>query len=138
MSAPRRSLIVRSLAWIGLSTWLAGCTQWSPMDPSRSYADAVTEEQPEVIQIETADGEELKLYQAMIVGDSIVGTTDWRAESVEQNDARVAVALDDVAGIDQRRPFTAGTVMLVIVVAGVAFIGLASAAAAQGFGQWGS
>jgi len=103
MRTRRSSPVIRCLALLGLCSWLVGCQHWVAIE--EPYADAITEKEPGELRIRTVAGDEVKLRNAALVGDSIVGTERGESTSIP-----MAVALSSVASVDERKADAAATV----------------------------
>lgn len=127
----------RFVAILMLGAFMTGCMHWAYADstPAQAFRSG------DNIIVETTDGREIGLWDAEIVGDSIVGLgyavgvpyQDGREKPAESQRSRRTVALRDVSRVMTRQvdgastSFAAGLGMGLIALAvafGVAFSGM--------------
>jgi len=117
----RRSAFLRLVVLpFTLLAFLPACHKWSEV---RTTVDATTA-LPNPARLTLNNGDRITLEDATISGDSVVGIRERRSEISPIR--RVAIALGDVAGVEERSVKIGESVGTGVGVAGVLFLGLAA------------
>jgi hypothetical protein len=105
-----------------LGVFLAGCTTWRPTTVSPKQV--IEEEQPSSVRVTQTDGTLLVLSNPSIVNDSIVTVVEERVCQTSvaggrfncvEAQARMLIALDEVASLELRR-VSPGLTLFVVAV----------------------
>ena len=110
-----------------IALWTTGCMSWQtqraplPQDPNTSSSQ-------EKIRVELLGGTQVVMYDAHVIGDSLVGTI---APASAANHARIAIARRDVQRVSTVR-FSAGRTIGAVAMIAVAALVIAGVNAKPG------
>jgi hypothetical protein len=113
----RRSPFLRRVVLpLTLLAFLSACHKWVPLEPP--VAQAITEEEPGTVRVTLADNSRVVLKEPHISGDSLIAFEEGKEPQT------VALLLEDLQRVEEKRANTPATIGLVVGSLGVA-IGLA-------------
>ncbi len=112
----RSPLLRRVILPLTLLAFLSACHKWVPLEPP--VAQAIAETESGTIRVTLADSSRIVLKEPHISGDSLMAFED------EKEPQTVALLLEDLQRVEEKRANTPATIGLVVGSIGV-FIGLA-------------
>ena len=119
----RRSPLLRRVVLpLTLLAFLSACHKWVPLEPP--VARAITEKDPGTVRVTLADSSQVVLKEPRISGDSLIAFEDGKEPQT------VALLLEDLQRVEEKRANTPATVGLIVgslALAYVAFVVIACA-----------
>ena len=110
----RRSPFLRRVILpLTLLAFLSACHKWVPLEPP--VAQAIAEQQPSTVRVTLADSSQVVLKEPHISGDSLVAFEDGKDAQA------VALLLEDLQRVEERRANTPATIGLVVGSIAAAF-----------------
>ncbi len=121
----RRSPLLRRVVLpLTLLAFLSACHKWVPLEPP--VAQAITEEEPGTVRVTLADNSRVVLKEPHISGDSLIAFEEGKEPQT------VAVPLEDLQRVEEKRANTPATVVLILGAAVLAFFALGVIACSGG------
>ncbi len=103
----RRSPCLRRVVLpLTLLAFLSACHKWVPLEPP--VAQAIAEEEPGTVRVTLADGWQRVLKEPRISGDSLIAFEEGKKPRT------VALPLEDLQRVEERRANTPATIGLVV------------------------
>jgi hypothetical protein len=109
-----------------LALWSTGCASWQTQHAPLPQAPSSTSSQSG-IRVELRSGAQIMLYEAGVLGDSLVGMT---APAASPSRARVAFATSDVRRVTTKK-FSLGRTVAAVATIGLASLVIAGASASS-------
>ena len=109
----RSPLLRRVILPLTLLAFLSACHKWVPLEPP--VAQAITERDPGTVRVTLSDGWQRVLKEPHISGDSLVAFEEGKEPQT------VALPLEDLQRVEERRANTPATIGLVVGSLAAAF-----------------
>ena len=114
-----------SLTLVGLFVWVTACSSYSQIELGE-VADHGK------VRVTLTDGERETIHDPSVVTDTIRGHVKSRYER-EYSDPIVVIPLDQVSTLEAVGTNEVGTVLVIVGVVAVVFVGIAAIALADGY-----
>ncbi len=126
----RRSPFLRRVILpLTLLAFLSACHKWVPLEPP--VAQAIAERDPGTVRVTLADSSRIVLKEPHIMGDSLIAFEDGKEPQT------VALLLEDLQRVEEKRANTPATVFLILGAAVLAFFALGVIAMEATYGDSG-
>ena len=117
----RSPFLRRVILSLTLVAFLSACHKWVPL-----YTQAITEEEPGTVRVTLADNSRVVLKEPHISGDSLIAFEEGKEPQT------VALPLEDLQRVEEKRANTPATVFLILGAAVLAFFALGVIACSGG------
>ena len=121
----RRSPFLRRVILpLTLLAFLSACHKWVPLEPP--VAQAISETEPGTVRVTLADNSRVVLKEPHVSGDSLIAFEEGKEPQT------VALPLEDLQRVEEKRANTPATVFLILGAAVLAFFALGVIACSGG------